>query len=254
MDLVFTAEHDALRAAARELLTRHAQEQAVRAVMETETGYDPSVWHRMAQEVGLQGLAVPEALGGAGAGVVEIGVVMEVLGRALYCGPFLSSAVLAANALLGSGDDIAARKYLPDIGAGSVLATVADHSLLAGAAQPMPVATPGLTGVRIEGHVGYVLDGHIADVFVVTAVDGGEPGMYLVEAPAADVVTTSLPTMDATRKIAAVEFRGAVAQRLGAPGNARRDGQQVVAVEASALRPLHRGVPARSRGQRHGAV
>src|SRR5579862_4639057 len=96
MDLVFTAEHDALRAATRDLLARHAPEQAVRAAMETEAGYDPAAWHRMAAEVGLQGLAVPEALGGAGAGLVEIGVVMEELGRALYCGPFLSSAVLAA--------------------------------------------------------------------------------------------------------------------------------------------------------------
>jgi alkylation response protein AidB-like acyl-CoA dehydrogenase len=222
MDLVFTAEHDALRAATRDMLARHAPEQAVRTVMETETGHDPAVWRRMAEEVGLQGLAVPETLGGSGASIVEIGVVMEELGRALYCGPFLSSAVLAANALLRSGDDIAARKYLPDVCAGSLIATVADLSLLAGDARPMPVATPGETGVRIEGHIDYVLDGHVADLFVVTALDGDEPGMYLVEAPSAGVVTTPLPTMDLTRKMAAVEFRGAEAQRLGAPGDARR--------------------------------
>jgi alkylation response protein AidB-like acyl-CoA dehydrogenase len=222
MNLVFTAEHDALRAAARELLARHAPEEAVRTVMETESGYDPAVWCRMAREVGLQALAVPEILGGAGAGPVEAGVVMEELGRALYCGPYLSSAVLAANALLGSGDDIAARKYLPDICAGSVLATVADLWMLAGEARPMPVATPGDTGIRIEGRVDYVIDGHTANLLVVTAVEGDEPGMYLVEAPAAGVVTTPLRTMDLTRKMAAVEFRGAEAHRLGAPGSARR--------------------------------
>ena len=221
MDLVFTTEHDALRAATRELLARHAPEEAVRTVMETETGYDSAVWRRMAQEVGLQALGVPEALGGAGAGLVEIGVVMEELGRALYCGPFLSTAVLAANALLGSGDDIAARKYLPDICAGSLLVAVADLWMLAGEAQPMPVATPGDTGVRIEGRVDYVLDGHTADLLVVTAVDGDEPGMYLVEAAAAGVVTMPLPTMDLTRKVAAVEFRGAEAHRLGPLGSAR---------------------------------
>ena len=218
MDLVFTAEHDALRAATRDLLARHAPEQAVRAAMETEAGYDPAAWHRMAAEVGLQGLAVPEALGGAGAGLVEIGVVMEELGRALYCGPFLSSAVLAASVLLGSGDDIAARKYLPGICAGSLIATVADLSLLGGDARPMPAATPGDGGTRIDGGVGFVLDGHIADVFLVTALDGNEPGLYLVEARSADVVTTLLPTMDLTRKVASVEFRGAEAQRLGARG------------------------------------
>jgi alkylation response protein AidB-like acyl-CoA dehydrogenase len=235
MDLVFTAEHDALRAATRELLGRHAPEEAVRAVMETEPGYDTALWRRMALEMGLQGLAVPESLGGAGAGLVEIGVVMEELGRALYCGPFLSSAILAANALLGSGDDIAARKYLPDICAGSLLATVADLALLAGDARPMPVATPGETSVRIEGRVDYVLDGHIANLLVVTAADGGEPGMYLVEAPSAGVVTTLLPTMDATRKVAAVEFRGAEAQRLGAPGDAGRVLNRVRDIAAIAL-------------------
>jgi alkylation response protein AidB-like acyl-CoA dehydrogenase len=215
MDLVFTAEHDALRAATRDLLARHAPERAVRAVMETESGYDPATWRKMAEEVGLQGLAVPEALGGAGAGLAETGVVMEELGRALYCGPFLSSAVMAASTLLGSGDDIAARKYLPDICAGSLIATVADLSLLAAEARPMPVATAGDTGASIDGRVDYVLDGHIADLFVVTALAGDEPALYLVEAGSAGVVTAPLPAMDLTRKVAAVEFRGAEAQRLG---------------------------------------
>jgi len=94
MDLVFTPEHEALRAATRDLLARHGSEQAVRAAMETDSGYDPELWRRMA-EVGLQGLAVPEEFGGAGGGIVELAVVMEEMGRALYCGPFLSSAVMA---------------------------------------------------------------------------------------------------------------------------------------------------------------
>jgi alkylation response protein AidB-like acyl-CoA dehydrogenase len=222
MDLVFTAEHDALRATTRELLARHAPGEAVRAAMESETGYDSAVWRRMAEHVGLQGLLVPEALGGAGASLMETGVVMEELGRALYCGPFLSSAVLAASAVLGAGDDIAARKYLPAICAGSVLATVADHGLLAGDARPVPVATPGDAAVRLAGHVDYVLDGHVADLLVVTALDGDELSLYLVEAQSAGVVTTPLPTMDLTRRMAAVEFRGAEAQRLGPPGSARR--------------------------------
>ncbi|HMD23705.1 MAG TPA: acyl-CoA dehydrogenase family protein, partial [Streptosporangiaceae bacterium] len=92
MDLVFTAEHDALRAATRDLLQRHAPEQAVRTAMQAEDGYDPALWHRMASELGLLGLIVPEPLGGSGADFIDLGVVMEELGRALYCGPFLSSA------------------------------------------------------------------------------------------------------------------------------------------------------------------
>jgi alkylation response protein AidB-like acyl-CoA dehydrogenase len=176
----------------------------------------------MAQDIGLQGLIVPESLGGSGADFIDLGVVLEELGRALYCGPFLSSAVLAATALMSAGDEIAARKYLPLVCSGSLLATVADDGLLDGRDPTAPSATSSAETVRIDGRVGFVLDGHVADLLVVTAREGDEAGLYLVDARSAGITTTLLPTMDLTRKIAAVEFRGTEAQRLGRPGNARR--------------------------------
>src|SRR5581483_524646 len=127
--------------------------------------------------VGLQGLAVPEESGGAGGGIVELAVVMEEMGRALYCGPFLSSAVMTATAL-ATVDDPVARKYLPDICGGSLLATVADDGLLAGDGRSPAVVADGDRRPRLDGRVGYVLDGHIADLFVVTALEEGRPGLY----------------------------------------------------------------------------
>jgi alkylation response protein AidB-like acyl-CoA dehydrogenase len=218
MDLVLTPEHAALGAATRDLLTRHSPEQAVRAAIEADSGYDPELWRRMA-EVGLQGLAVPEEFGGAGGGIVELSVVMEEMGRALYCGPFLSSAVIAATTL-AAFDDPVARKYLPDICDGSLLATVADVGLLGGDERSRTVAVGGDRTARLNGRVGYVLDGHVADLFVVMALDEGRPGLYLVDARSAGITVTLLPTMDLTRKMAAVEFSGAEAQRLGTPGDA----------------------------------
>jgi len=215
MDLVFTPEHEALRAATRDLLARHGPEHAVRAAMEADRGYDPELWRRLA-DVGLQGLAVPEEFGGAGGGIVELAVVMEEMGRALYCGPFLSSAVLAATAL-AAVDDPAARKYLPDICGGSLLATVADLGLLAGDGRSPAVVADGDRTARLDGRIGYVPDGHIADLFVVTALNEGRPGLYLVDRRAAGVAATLLPTMDLTRKMAAVELSGAEAQRLSTP-------------------------------------
>jgi len=222
MDLVFTAEHDALRAATRDLLQRHAPEPTVRAAMQTEDGYNPALWHRMAGEIGLPGLIVPEAFGGSGADFIDLGVVMEELGRALYCGPFLSSAVLAATVLTAADDETAACTYLPALCAGLLLATVADDRLLGGRDVPLPVATPDAGTARITGRAGFVLDGHIADIIVVSARYGDETGLYLVDTRAAGTTATPLPTMDLTRKIASVEFRGAPARRLGQPGNARR--------------------------------
>ena len=88
--------------------------------METETGFDPALWRRMGGELGLQGLAVPEQYGGAGAGPVEVGVVMEEMGRALLCAPFLSSAVMATTALLLCDDEEARKTLLPGLAEGEL--------------------------------------------------------------------------------------------------------------------------------------
>ena len=62
--------------------------------METEQGYDPAVWSQMAEQLGLQGLIIPEEFGGSGYSYVELIVVLEEMGRALLCAPYFSSVVL----------------------------------------------------------------------------------------------------------------------------------------------------------------
>jgi alkylation response protein AidB-like acyl-CoA dehydrogenase len=93
--------------------------------METDNGYDPAVWSQMAEQMGLQGLHIPEEYGGSGFGYVELGIVLEEMGRALLCAPFFSSVVLAANTLIHSGDDAAKQAHLPGIAAGETIATLA---------------------------------------------------------------------------------------------------------------------------------
>lgn len=67
--------------------------------METEDGYDPAVWSQMAEQLGLQGLAIPEEFGGSGYSYVELCVIFEEMGRRLLCAPFFSTVALAANAV-----------------------------------------------------------------------------------------------------------------------------------------------------------
>ena len=67
--------------------------------MDTESGYDESVWAQLCDELGLAAIAVPEHCGGAGFGFVEQGIVLEEMGRSLLCAPYFSSVVLAANAV-----------------------------------------------------------------------------------------------------------------------------------------------------------
>ncbi len=88
-------------------------------------GYDPALWRRLCQEIGVAGLAVPERYGGAGAGPVETHIVAEELGRDLTATPLLGSAVLAGQLLLATGDEAACQRLLPGLADGSVLAAVA---------------------------------------------------------------------------------------------------------------------------------
>ena len=79
----------------------------------------------MANELALQGLGIPEEYGGQGYGPVELYVVFEEMGAALFCSPYFSTVALAANALLFVGDDADKATYLPGIASGETIATVA---------------------------------------------------------------------------------------------------------------------------------
>ena len=103
MNFAFTDEQEELRKTVRSFLENKSSEEAVRELMETEDGYDPAVWSQMGEQMGLQGLSIPEEFGGSGYGFVELGIVLEEMGRALLCAPFFSTVVLAANTLLHVG-------------------------------------------------------------------------------------------------------------------------------------------------------
>ncbi len=124
MSFAVSEDQEELRAGIRRFLEQKSPESEVRRLMETTEGYDPRVWSQMSDQLGLQGLAIPEDLGGQGFGFVELGIVLEEMGRALLCAPYFSSVVLAANLLLVSGDEAAQARHLPGIAAGETLATV----------------------------------------------------------------------------------------------------------------------------------
>ena len=121
MNFAFTEEQEELRKTVRAFLDSKSPETAVRTQMETESGFDKAVWEQMGSQMGLMGLHIPEEFGGMGFSYVELGVVLEEMGRALLCAPYFSTVVLAANTLLHSGDDAAKKKYLPGIVTGLLL-------------------------------------------------------------------------------------------------------------------------------------
>jgi alkylation response protein AidB-like acyl-CoA dehydrogenase len=125
VNFAFSEEQEELRKSVRRFLEDKSPSTEVRRLMETTEGYDPAVWDQMANQLGLQGLAIPEEYGGSGYSYVELIVVLEEMGRALLAAPYFSTVALAANALLASGDDAAKKEFLPGIASGETIATVA---------------------------------------------------------------------------------------------------------------------------------
>ncbi len=229
MDISFNEEHEELRRTVRRFLDDRSDEQAVRNTMDTEQGYDEDVWKKMAQQMGLQGLIVPAEHGGAGLGAVEMMVVLEEMGRALLCAPYLSTAVLAASAIAEAGTDAAKKEILAGIADGSTIATVAlvDEGADWGVGDVTMKATADGSSFTLTGKKTFVLDGHTANVILVVAHAGDGLALFRVDAGAAGLETSALPTLDQTRKLASLSFSGTPAIRISAAGD------QTAAIERS---------------------
>jgi alkylation response protein AidB-like acyl-CoA dehydrogenase len=178
-------------------------------MLEDPRGTTDAVWKGLAQ-LGLTGLLVPEAHGGSGMGMVDMGVVLEEQGRAVHPGPFFSSAVAATSALTASGEGADLLTAMAD---GSLIATVA---LLEGEGRDWrAVDTVASAGGSLTGSKSFVWDAEAADVIVVTGRDGEELGLYAVEAEARGLRTEPVASIDPTRRQATVALDGTPARRLG---------------------------------------
>jgi alkylation response protein AidB-like acyl-CoA dehydrogenase len=193
--------------------------------METTEGYDTAVWAQMANELGLQSLAIPEEYGGQGFTFIELGIVLEEMGRVLLCAPYFSSVCLTANAILNAGTDAQKAELLPGIAAGETIAALAftePNGKWDAAGITMEASGSG-DAYTLSGTKMFVIDGHIANTIVVVARQAGTAGedgigFFVVDADAAGLTRTALATMDQTRKQARLDFDGVAAAPLGAVG------------------------------------
>jgi alkylation response protein AidB-like acyl-CoA dehydrogenase len=224
-----TDEQRALRDAVRALLARQqrrppARDRGTCAHGHDQSGYDQggydqSLWQRLCGEIGVAGLAVPECYGGAGAGPVETHIAAEELGRDLTPSPMIGSAVLAAQALLASGDSAACRRLLPPIADGTAIAALAwtgsDGHWDPGevACHAATAATPG--DWVLNGAAHHVLDGAAADVLLVAARMPDGVGLFDVDPRHSGVTRSAVTTMDGTRELAIVELKDVPGRRIG---------------------------------------
>lgn len=192
MDLAFTEEQEMLRQTVRELCAKHSPADTVRALENDDRGYSTSFYEQLAR-TDLLGLTIPEEFGGAGQSALENVVVYEELGRALTASPHLGSAVIAAGVLLAGGSDEQKKEWLPKIVSGE--ATFSPAWLEAGGS-PDTVSTTVKNG-RITGEKVLVPFANTVTRLVVSARDGGEIGLFLVEPKDVSLTRVSTIGLDA---------------------------------------------------------
>jgi len=217
MEFTDSAEQADLRSAVRAFARRHATPELVRSAMTAPAGYDHKTWERLTTELGLTALAVPDGLGGVGAGPGEVAVAVQEFGRVLLPSPYLSSATAAlvlARARAECPD--AAERYLPGLADGSVTGALAlDADVLA-------------DGDTINGIARNVVDGAAAGLLLVRAGDD------LVAVAATDAAVEPLETLDQTRRQAAIRFDRAPAVRAGSAAPAVALHRVLLAAECAA--------------------
>ncbi|RNL82665.1 acyl-CoA dehydrogenase family protein [Halostreptopolyspora alba] len=212
-NLLYTDVETALQESVRDLLTDRCAPEKVIATYDGDRELQPKLWRSLALDLGLAGLLVPEERGGAGASAREAAAVLEELGRFAAPVPFLTSSVIATEALLRAGDD-------------ALLATVAGGERTAAVVVPFSTSPDELRAtVRVDGQgalrgrVTSVAGAVDADVLLVPVevADGVE--LHAVEAGAARI--TPVVSLDMTRQLADVDLDGASSTRVVEDGGDR---------------------------------
>ncbi|MEU9055767.1 acyl-CoA dehydrogenase family protein [Streptomyces sp. NPDC048384] len=235
MDASFTPEQDEIRRTLRELLQSRCGPRELRAAVDTPAGHDPALWTALAEQLGLPGLALPEAYGGVGCTATELALACEETGRSLAPSPLLATAVLAAPLIAALGTEAQRAALLPRLASGALTATLAVPGTALAAALALTGGNGGdwagggraggvqarqaEGGWRLYGQVDQVLDGHSAGLLLVAAHAGGfarsRTLLFLVSADAAGVVRVRQTALDATRPQGRVQLRDVEAELLG---------------------------------------
>ncbi len=196
-------ELEELRTVTRAFLSREVPDVDLRNPPVDGYAYDTAAWKAMAESLGLQGLIVPEELGGLGMGVRELAIVCEELGRGLYNGPFLASSI-AASTLLACGGG-AASSMLSELAGGEAVATVVSEML------PFDLNETTFTGivstddeVVVSGRSGYVVGAREATFLLVPVRTDRGVEVVRIESDADGVHIDTLESLDLLRSLSVV--------------------------------------------------
>jgi alkylation response protein AidB-like acyl-CoA dehydrogenase len=236
MDFSLTEEQELLQDTVRNFAAKECPPQTVRAIFDGERSLVPGLWKGLA-ELGVAGLVVPDAHGGAGLELLELALVAEELGRAAVPVPFLGHS-LATLAIARAASAAQQAKWLPLLASGDARATVAlaeDESRWL-----PPEWRVELASGRARGRKQLVPEAEGADLFVVGCRGGA---LALVEAGSAVRITPE-PTLDRGRALATLDLEDAPAEPLDSDFAARLVDAGCVLLAADAFGAAHQLVRA----------
>jgi alkylation response protein AidB-like acyl-CoA dehydrogenase len=198
MALVLNEEQVMLRDAARNFLQERAPVSHLREIRDSGNlkGFSSEIWTEMA-DMGWTAILVPEKHGGLEYGYSGLGIVLEECGRTLTPSPLLSTALTAVSALTLTGSPEQCATILPDVVSGELLLALAcDESAQH---QPERVATEAEVlehSFLLSGRKTAVVDGHVANTYIVSAWTGNGISLFLVPADAKGVRVERYPVLD----------------------------------------------------------
>jgi len=204
-----------LQQSARDFLSRQAPVRHLRSLRDAggSKGFSREVWAEMSA-LGWPAMAIPEEYDGLGFGFTGLGIVLQETGRTLTPCPLLSSAMMAAAAIVHAGDDAQKSTLLSGIASGETLVALAfDEHAHHRPGQVAATAKRTADGFCISGHKRFVLDGAMSDQLIVSArtddraPDGKGISLFMVPATASGITITPCQVLD-THVFADVALQG----------------------------------------------
>lgn len=189
MDFTYSDEQQAIADLSYRILSEQLPTEVLRDLERSGEWFADDVWLALAK-ADLLGIALPEADGGGGYGLIEACVIAQQIGRTVAPVPYLATIVAAAMPLAHFGSDEQRQRFLPSVIDGSTTLSLAlyepddvDVPVL-----PATRATPEGSGWRLDGEKSLVVGANRAAVMLVPARTGETTSaVFLVDPKAVGV-------------------------------------------------------------------
>ena len=190
MDFTLTDEQLAIADLAHRILSEQLPPERLRELEQTDDWFADDVWRALGQ-ADLLGIALPEADGGGGYGILEASLIAEQIGRTVAPVPYLSSVVASALPVAEFGSEAQRRRLLPGVIAGTATLTLAlyEPTDVAVPEVPSTQASPDGDGWRLDGEKSLVVGADRAAAILVPARNGDRTSAVFLVAPDAPGVS-----------------------------------------------------------------